>query len=64
MDVPQPSIHGCCTSRYDLGDEDSRVVWDVWIINSTSNTEAKTRVSLYDAGHGLISTSDYLNKLF
>lgn len=36
---PEPAILSCCTTRDDLGDEDSRIVSDVWIICPTCYTE-------------------------
>src|SRR4029434_4641694 len=44
--LPQPAIHGSSPSRYDLGDKDPRVVWDVWIVYPSSDAEAQARVAL------------------
>lgn len=44
--VPEASILGSGSSRDDLGDEDGRIVSDVRIIGSSSDTEAQSRVPL------------------
>lgn len=43
---PQPSVHGSCSSRDYLGDENPRIIGNVGIVYSSSNAEAQSGVPL------------------
>lgn len=45
---PQTAIHRCCSSWDNFGDEDSRVIWNVGIVNTSRYAEAKAGVTLQE----------------
>lgn len=46
-DLPQPPIHGRCSSRDNLGDENPRIIGNVGIVNTSCDAEAQARVPLH-----------------
>lgn len=51
---PQPPVHGSCTTRDDLGDENSWVIRNVGIVYSTGNAEAQARVPLHTGANAFL----------
>lgn len=45
-DLPQPPIHGRCSSRDNLGDENPRIIGNMGIVNTSGNAETQARVPL------------------
>lgn len=56
-DLPQPPIHGCCSSRDNLGDENPRIIRNMGIVNTSCDAEAQARVPLHT-----ISMQNFINR--
>lgn len=46
-DWPQPPIHGRCSTRDNLGDENPRIIGNMGIVNTSCDAEAQARVPLH-----------------
>lgn len=45
-DLPQPPIHGRCSSWDNLGDENPRIIGNMGIVNTSCDAETQARVPL------------------
>lgn len=48
---PQPPIHGCCSTWDNFGNENARIIRDVWIIDAPSNAKSEARITLERDGY-------------